>query len=517
MTKKLTLLLLYILPALAFPQNKQTKHLVKEAQYYFDGDQYLSAWSTYKKIILIDSNNETAGINAAICAFKLFYPIDSVSFLTQNLTASKLPDAKFYLAKIKHQQQLFDEALILLKEYQAFPAKKKSVSNEDVVLLANYCQNGKQFIAKPHRSVIKNSGGAINTKYAEFSPVLNIDETIMYFTSRREGSSGNKKDANNNYLEDIYVSNKENDIWQEAKNIGPPLNTEVNDACVSLSTDAQHMILFRTSNDIINGDLMTSALDKNGKWLEPLKLGIEINSQYIETHACFSNDTSEIFFTSNRPGGYGGKDIYRVRKLPNGKWALPFNLGPNINTLYDEESPFLHPDGLTLFFSSRGHNSMGEYDVFKSTFDKENNNFSKAENLGYPINDVGNDLFFTLNINGLKGYYSSIKKDGYGNLDIYEIDTRFNDNDVIVKSGYAYKGTDPGKVKITLLDNEGNLFNGIYYSNTTTGKFILAINPLKSYKAIVESDGYNTIVVDIDPIVNEKKNNDIIFKLSKKE
>jgi hypothetical protein len=242
----------------------------------------------------------------------------------------------------------------------------------------------------------------------------------------------------------------------------------------------------------------------------------EINSQFIETSACFSNDTNEIYFISNRPGGYGGKDIYRLRKLPNGRWAMPFNLGPNINTAYDEDSPYLHPDNVTLYYSSKGHNTMGEYDVFKSVLDPETNVFTKAENLGYPINDVGNDIFFVLSVDGQRGYYSSLKEETFGSNDIYTIDTRFGDNDLKVKHGIAYKDGVPSKVKITLLDNEGKAINGTYNSNPKTGKFILVMNPLKSYKAIVEYEGYTTLVVDIDPMAFEKTHEDLEFKIIKK-
>ena len=144
------------------------------------------------------------------------------------------------------------------------------------------------------------------------------------------------------------------------------------------------------------------------------------------------------------------------------------------------------------------------------------NSFSKAENLGYPINSVGNDIFFILSVDGQRGYYSSIKEESIGGNDIYEIDTRFGDNDLKVKHGIAYKDGVPSKVKITLLDNEGNIVNGTYNSNPKTGKFILVMNPLKSYKAIIESDGFTTLVVDIAPLAIEKVDNDLEFRILKK-
>jgi tetratricopeptide (TPR) repeat protein len=497
-------------------QSKETKLALKEAQVNFDLEDYLNALPYYKRVLSVDKKNEKAGLNATICLFKLTYPIDSIVSLIPNLSSSSLIDAKYYLAKIYHQQKHLDEALELLTAYNKVNAKKRLFSTEETNYFIEVCKSAKNFISKPHRSVIKNIGPEINSSYADYVPVILPDESALYFTSRREGSSNNKKDGYGNYHEDVYVSHKQNGKWQKAENIGPPVNSETNDACVAISPDGQRMIIYRTAADLITGDLYITKIGRDNKW-EPLqKMVKEINSQFIETSACFSNDTSEIYFTSNRPGGYGGKDIYRIKKLPNGRWAAPFNLGPTINTMYDEDAPYLHPDGLTLYFSSKGFNSMGEYDVFKSVLNLETNAFSTPENLGYPINGVGNDIFFVLSVDGQRGYYSSLREEIFGGNDIYEIDTRFGDNDLKVKHGLALLDTIPDRVKITLLDNESNLISGIYNSNPNTGKFILVMNPLKSYKAIVEHQGYNTIVVDIEPIAFEKFEKNLEFKLFKK-
>lgn len=495
---------------------KKLKQLLKDAQFSFDIEDYLNAWYSYKAVLKIDPKNERAGINAAIAYYNLSYNLDSAKFFIPSLTSSTLIDANYYLAKIKHQQKNFDEAIKLLSDYLKINPKKRLRTNEEVFYLMAMCNSAKQFLTNAHRSTIKNMGPEINSQYADYVPVIVPDENTLYFTSRREGSSKNKKDAYGNYYEDVYLSTKENGKWTKAINIEAPINSETNDACVAISPDGQTMIVFRTSPDQISGDLFTTRLNNANKW-EPLqKMPKEINSQFIETSACFSNDTNEIYFSSNRPGGYGGKDIYKLKKLPNGKWALPFNLGPSINTLYDEDSPYLHPDNVTLYFSSKGHNTMGEFDIFRSNFIPETNQFSKAENLGYPINDVGNDIFFILSVDGQRGYYSSLKDETYGGNDIYQIDTRFGDNDLKIKHGIAFKDNIPARVKITLLDNEGNLVNGTYSSNPNNGKFILIMNPLKSYKAIIEAQDYTTLVVDIEPIAAEKEDIDLEFKLFKK-
>jgi outer membrane protein OmpA-like peptidoglycan-associated protein len=145
-----------------------------------------------------------------------------------------------------------------------------------------------------------------------------------------------------------------------------------------------------------------------------------LNTKYGETHCTFTPDGQQIYFVSDRPGGLGGKDIYRMVKLPDGSWSKPMNLGPKINTPYDEESPFMSFDNKTLYFSSNGPSSMGDFDVFLSIRDAESN-WSDPINLGYPINTTGDDVFYTTTADGSRGYLTSFRRDGFGEKDIYEI------------------------------------------------------------------------------------------------
>lgn len=498
---------------------KQINKQLKEAAFYFDGEDYLNALKEYEKVLVLDKKNETANLNALICKLKLSQPVDSVKANATVIQDSKLPEAMFYLGKVNHQLKSFDKAIEYFNKYNEVDPKKRSINMDETNRMIEICNNAKKEISHPHRSIITNLGTDINSPYPDYVPVITSDESVMYFTSRREGSSNNVKDVYGNYHEDVYISYNTYGKWSKAANIGPPVNSETHDACVALSPDGERMIVYRTAPDLVTGDLyVTRSINSfNGKAWGPLqKYGKEINSQFIETSACFSNDTSEIYFSSNRPGGYGGKDLYRIKKLPNGKWALPFNLGKDVNTAYDDDDPYLHPDGKTLYFSSRGHNTIGEYDVFKTVLDAETNKFSPAESLGYPINSVNNDRFFVLSGDGKHGYYSSVKEDSQGSSDIYVIDTRFGDNDLIVKSAYVYNDGVPGKAKVTLMDSETKQVSGIFSSNAKTGKFVLALNPLKYYKIIVEEDGFNTVAMDLDPVAFEKQEKDLIIKMTKK-
>jgi tetratricopeptide (TPR) repeat protein len=510
----------FVFSVTLFAQNKtekkQLRKILREAQVHFFEENYYKAWSLYRGALRIDKKNELAGVNGAICIYKLKYPVDSALNLVQILSNAKANDAKFYLAWIKHQQKLFDEAIKLLEVYNQFSENKRVNDSDETNYQIAICNNAKIFTGHPLRSIIKNIGPGVNSIYQDYVPVMMPDESALYFTSRRDGSTGDKKDDLNNFFEDVYVSYKQDNQYRQAKNVGGPINSETNDACVAISPDGQRMIIYRTSNDQLSGDLYISKLGAKNTWSDPEKIANEINSPSIETSACFSNDTSEIYFSSDRAGGFGGKDIYRIKKKPDGTWAVPFNLGATINTTRDDDAPFLHPDGVTLFFSSRGHNTMGGFDVFKSVLDPSTNQFSDAENLGYPINDVGDDIFFVLSADGQRGYYSSIKKETYGGNDIYQIDTRYGENDIAVKHGKAFIDEVPSRVKITLMDKENQELNGNYYSDVKTGKFILVMNPLKTYQAIIESEGSETKIVDLKPIALEKNNQDLEFKIEKK-
>jgi hypothetical protein len=194
---------------------------------------------------------------------------------------------------------------------------------------------------------------------------------------------------------------------------------------------------------------------------------------------------------------------------------LPLNLGPTVNTVYDDDAPFLHPDGVTLYFSSKGHNTMGEYDVFKSIYDTEQNKFNGPENLGYPINDVGSDIFFVLSVDGQRGYYSSMKKESLGGIDIYQIDTRFSENDLRVRLGTATAEGTTVRAKVTLTDPETKDLIGYYNTNPSNGRILLIVNPLKSYEATVEADGYETQKVKMQPLAKENGDGYFEFKLKK--
>jgi len=281
------------------------------------------------------------------------------------------------------------------------------------------------------------------------------------------------------------------------------------------------MYIFRTAPNLIQGNILVSSFI-DGKWTEPKQIDLPIfNESGTVTSLSISQDLSTVYFSANIEGGYGGKDIYRITLMPDSSWSRPMNLGPTINTPYDEESPFIHPDGVTLYFSSQGHKNMGGYDVFRSIKD-ENGNWSAPENLGYPLNSVMDELYFISTFDGKTFYLSSNREDGNGGMDLYygEI-TDPQQNRMILRGTVMTNEPEisPLKATITIIDYDTKELQGIYRTNKN-GKYIMVLLPRKKYKMIVEADDYYTFSTEIDlkeRIQFEDLFKTIVLKSSKQE
>ena len=500
--------------------SKQFKQSLSDANVFFDTDDFKNALQKYLSIYKEDSTNEKINLNIAICKYKLKEFPDSILPYLAKVDKSMYAEAQFYEAKIFHLEHKFDEAIVHYTKYKKFDENKREVKNGEVDRLIEISKHAEEYMRNPHKAVIKNLGPVINTKYPEYVPLISADESVLYFTSRRPGSTGELTDAWGNYYEDVYVSYHKDGEWTKPQNVGQPINTKTHDACVALSADAQQMIIYRTSKDELSGDLYVTQATATG-WTNPDKLGPQINTEYKEVSACFSPDGNSIIFSSDKPGGMGGKDLYRVVRLPNGKWSLPSNLSGIVNTKYDEDAPFISADGTTLYFSSKGHETMGEYDIFKCAID-ENGSFTRTEDVGYPVNTVGDDIFFVVNASAKHGYYSSLNENvneaGYESEDIYFIDMHYVETDLVVRKGLVLQGKSqrPMAAKITLTDIETNKVAGIYNSNSNTGYFIMVLNPYASYRIVAESKEFEAVKMELEPITKlnaDPSGNDDLLKI----
>jgi WD40 repeat protein len=327
------------------------------------------------------------------------------------------PLAHLEYGKALHINYKFDEAE---KQYEIF--HRYSGNDKDWKKKIDYnvaiCENAKKSFANPVNIKISNVGDSINSIYPDYSPVLSADERMMIYTTRRPTTTGGLKDNTGYYNEDIVVSYKDNQgVWTSPVPISANINTSGMEASINLSVDGQTLILYRDGGDGNSGNIFYSTFD--GKdWSLLNEFGSDVNTKYHESHACLSGDGHALFFTSDRPGGFGGSDIYRCLKLPNGKWSKALNMGPTINTEYDEDGAFIHPDGFEFFFSSKGHKTIGGFDIMVAILNDQDK-FDNVTNMGYPINTTDDDVFYVTSPDGKRAYFSSDHEGGFGEKDIY--------------------------------------------------------------------------------------------------
>lgn len=358
------------------------------------------------------------------------------------------------------------------------------------------CASGRSLMAAPRDVIIRNVGGHVNTPYPDYKPVISADESSLVFTSCNTSSTGGKKDKSGQYYEDIYITYRDNyGNWDTPKKISNNINTDYDEASVGLSVDGRQLIIYRGRKN--GGELYTSSLEGDN-WSEPAKFDENINSKGWETSASLSSDGKTMYFSSDRKGSLGGLDIYKSEKQGDGTWGPGINLGPNINTPYDEESPFIHPDNKTLYFSSGGRNSMGGLDIFKSILD--DGMWAAPVNMGYPINSSRHDVHFVLTANGKRGYYTSSKAGGVGEEDIYLIDFQGSSVPLILVRGNVIKKTGPpGKVDIQVISREDNTVQKmIYQPDPVTGKYLMILPPGKAYDMVVEAEDFKPYLLSID-------------------
>jgi Tol biopolymer transport system component len=391
--------------------------------------------------------------------------------------------ALFYLGRAQALNLKIDDAIATFQKLQK-ALGKKHLMYIDATRELEMCQEAKSQMANPKNYKITNVGPTLNTASNEYSPVLSLDESTMFFTSPRvRPDSSNSKIIDfmtMQYKDDIYATFKnEEGVWMEPELLN--LNTDAHDAAISVSPDGQTLFIYR--DNFGDGQLLESTLIGE-TWSEPLMLGSDINTAAWETHATVSADGNTLLFVSDRNGGVGKRDIYRCVKLPNGEWSRALNIGTQVNTIYDEDAPFLTADGKTLYFASRGHNTMGGFDIFYSKLGQDGE-WGTPVTLGYPINTVDDDVFFVPMADGRRAYYSSSKDGGYGLKDIYLVDMPdiTEETQLAVLKGYVItpEGEElPDDLRI-LVKNDKNAEVSEYRPRKRDGGYLAVLNPCTSY------------------------------------
>ncbi len=362
------------------------------------------------------------------------------------------------------------------------------------------CNFGIEAMNNPVNFKPVNAGENINSEFDEYLPALSANEKLLIFT-RLIPSGKISFDGQYEFQEDFFVSRKKGNEYSKAEAFGEPLNTHSNEGAQSISADGR--MLFFTSCDYESGknphgksngscDIFVS--HKNGnKWSKPLNLGTPVNSKFWESQPSFSADGKTLYFTSNRPGGKGGMDIWMSQMKPDSTWMIPVNCGDRINTSKHEQSPFIHYDNTTLYFSSNGLTGMGKQDLFLSKKDSSNH-WKKPVNLGYPINTCDEEVTMAINPTGDKAYYSSEKKPSLGGLDLFyfELDTKIRPNPVTFVSGVVYDIETSEKLSSTvkLIRLTDNIVVASAMSDPVNGEYLICIPSGNDYAFNVSKSGY---------------------------
>lgn len=379
----------------------------------------------------------------------------------------------------------FQKALDAIKEFAMIRGL-----NTSSLKAAEYRANSYQFAldyAKSHsnssyRFEPKNLGDSINSDVSEYFPALPITGNELIYTRRVK-----------NFNEDFYQSNLTPGGWSKSTSLPGSINTQSNEGAQNISQDGQWLIFTGCNFRDTYGscDLYISYLTGEG-WSQPENLGSAINTEAWESAPSLSPDKRDLYFASTRPGGYGGSDIYVSKRLPNGQWTDPENLGPEVNTAGNESCPFIHADNQTLYFTSNGHLGYGGDDLFLVR-KQPNGKWGIPENLGYPINTIENEGSLVIAADGKTAYYASDRSDSRGGLDLYSFELRADVRPAktLWVTGRVYDRTNgkglPSAVDLTDL-NTRELLSRV--QTDETGNYLVTLPIGKDYAFNVNRKGY---------------------------
>jgi hypothetical protein len=488
-----TIFIYLVIILLAFSERVCAQVEKLSAKEYYEYTDYVNALPEYIKLLKATPNNSEYNYRIGYCYLKLYGDRSkSIPYfeaaIKQNFSN---PDVYLQLGKALCITNKFDEGIKQLKLFIEKNPKKDVAIAERMIESAEYA---KVAIKKPINITFTNLGKDVNSKYPDYYPFVSNNEGSLTFTSRRETNMGSMIGALGYKTADIYFSKVVNGAWTKAKSAGVPLNTAEDEQCVGMSADGKIMMVYYESVDI-HGDLFQTYSPKGKSFPKPSPLSENINTEDIETEACLSPDNSTLYFVSDRPGGKGGTDLYFSKILPDGTWGIPTNLGNNINTPFGEAFPILSQDAQTLYFASEGHNSMGGYDIFKTQWDSTKQQWGMPENIGYPLNTADDNMQFTLAGNNRDGYVSAYRKEGLGDLDIYKV--TFNDEEnnkitairgKVILGDSLYKGT--YKTTVTLLNMDSGEEVESKQVGGRNGRFIFVVDVAGKYKLTAEEPGF---------------------------
>ena len=467
--------------------NKKAAQLYSKALEQAQGDDFKGGIETLLQTVKIDPNFEDAYLSlagmygelknyqGAIDNYEKARAIDSNYFKDYNLPYSIDLAGKGEFAQALDAVNIF-LTVTNLNETSRHAGEYRKACYQFAL---DYARSGKTI---DYKFEPQNMGDSINSEVSEYYPTITIDGNKLIYTRRVK-----------NYNEDFYESDRVNGQWSRSKSLPGNINTNQNEGAQNISQDGQWLIF--TGCNFPDGlgscDLYISYLTPDG-WSTPENLGDSINTEYWESAPSISPDKRDLYFVSNRPGGYGGNDIYVSHRRSDGRWTQPENLGPVINTIGNDATPFIHADNQSLYFTSDGHPGYGGDDLFVSR-KGPNGIWSKPENLGYPINTIENEGSLVIAADGKTAYYASDRADSRGGLDLYTFELRSDirpAQTLWVKGKVFDKSTRkglPSSVELTDLSTKSVVSK---LQTDETGNYLITLPKGKDYAFNVNRKGY---------------------------
>lgn len=376
----------------------------------------------YRRLLTDNEQNPKLNFLLGYCYLNTEFGLDK-AITHLNIAVENVPsneedaaplEAYYYLAKAHFQNNLSQKALQIIDELLTKIPDNEVLFRQKTNQLKENCENASMFNQASIDVKIKNIT-ELNSQYSDKNPLIFNKGNEIIFTSRRESLHSRKKTRVKDYDDNIYYSKLEEGTWTTPTILNRSINTTDNESACWISRDGTYLIIQRLHKKKSN--ILFSKKQADGTWTDPQSFPSPINSRKMETFGSLSSDGSYLFFTSNRKGGYGGNDIYMSEYLGDNKWGPAINLGPNVNTSMNEETPFLHENGV-LFFCSEGHVSMGGFDIFTS-IRNEKGEWQIAANMGAPVNSIDDDFFYLPMPDGQLAYSSSQRYGSKGQSDIF--------------------------------------------------------------------------------------------------
>lgn len=466
--------------------SKEEQRNVEDAREFFQLEDYAVVKELLSPLIFMNADNPELQYMLGVALFHL--PNDhhkSFSYLEKALNLGN-EKARYYYASVLFEKENIKEA-----KHQ-FLLVKDSAQGQRVQRQLAYMAVADSLINNPQTVVLQNLGSSINSSFSEHTPLISWDDSLLFFTSRRPIDASSVTDFEEQYDENIYFSIRSGNQWQKAIPLPGNVNDILNEATVSLSPEADQMLVFQTTRDLQSSDLYW-ANRKDDNWKLGSKLPKSINSSGIETGSALNSNQNTFIISSNREGGYGGFDLYRVVQFGNGEFSEPVNLGPTVNTEWDEQAPFLLPDDRTLYFASNRKGSMGGLDIF-STKKLDANLWTGPINLGYPINSTQNDAHLSVSWKTGQAYFTRNKTETPGDYDIYTANLPgFNVPATIFKIQILNSDILNYNALSVIFAKEEVNKEGVIIANYRVGAkgaFLVALLPGESGVLRIEADGF---------------------------